>query len=71
MIGESYCHPISAPQKVGDTVRWRPAAWYERGDFPLAPSEVTGRVIYVNEAHRFYTVEARLGEDRLRESFRF
>lgn len=32
---------------------------------------VHGRIVYINEAHRYFTAEAEVNGNRLRESFKF
>ena len=32
---------------------------------------VHGRVVYINEAHRYFTAEAQINGQKLRESFKF
>lgn len=70
-MGESYCRPLPPPRKVGDVVTWTPSAWFDRAEFPLAPRQVTGRVVYVNERHCFYVAEAECCGGMLREAFKF
>ena len=40
-------------------------------DMPDGPVRVTGRIIYINAPHRFYTVEGRGRRGTFRESFKF
>lgn len=69
-MGASYRRPLEEPRAVGDVVTFRPTSWID-GEFPFAARTVTGRVIYVNRAHHYYTVEATVGGNTFRESFRF
>ena len=68
--GASYTQPLPPPKRVGDSINWRPQAWFDT-DAPWAAKELNGRVIYVNAAHRYYTAEAIIGGRPLRESFRY
>lgn len=48
--------------QVGDKIRFRPHAWLNVGDDKRwagvdIPDMVTGRVVYINEAHGIYRVE--------------
>ena len=67
--GETYT-PRDARHRVGDPISWRPRAFTD-GDYPGAVKDLHGRVIYVNEDHRYYTAEAERNGYRLRESFKF
>lgn len=69
-IGATYRTGLSEPKKVGDPIAWRPQVWTDTDD-PRMLRELRGTVIYVNEAHRYYTAEALVGGRPLRESFRF
>ena len=61
--------------QVGDTYSWTPTS-YEgasgiteiRGRGKLT---VHGRVIYINERHRYFTAEADANGCKIRESFKF
>lgn len=59
-----------ARKAVGDAVVFTPSAFirFSRGEAPL---RLNGRVVYVNDAHRYYTVEAPCNGHRIRESFIF
>lgn len=35
------------------------------------PRKVTGKVVYVNEPHRYYLVEAEVNDIKIKESFKF
>ncbi len=59
--------------KIGDTYTWTPRAF--EGASGICSFEklarVSGRVVYINEAHRYFTVEAEAHGYKLRESFKF
>lgn len=62
--------------KIGDTYRFKPSCFTETGDGTLAhlpgcPVDVTGKVVYINEPHRYFTVEYIVWGNTLRESFKF
>lgn len=56
-------------QKLGDKVSFFPTAFVHME--ASVPQMLRGRVIYVNEAHRFYVVEAECNGHNIRESFLF
>lgn len=59
--------------QIGDRIDFIPACFVRGIDnkrFEL-PQRLHGTVIHVNEEHRHYTVEARLWDYAIRESFRF
>lgn len=55
---------------VGDAVSFIPAAFINFENATVA-LRLNGRVVYVNNAHRYYTVEAPCNGHRIRESFIF
>jgi len=55
---------------VGDPVTWVPSAFVKFAD-QSAMWAIKGQVIYVNEAHRYYTVEGDCNGVAMRESFKF
>lgn len=59
-----------ARKAVGDVVSFIPAAFVNYLDAETA-LRLSGRVIYVNEAHRYFTVEAPCHGYKIRESFIF
>lgn len=67
---DGYIRPQRPRAEVGEPVTWRPSC-FTMGEIPGAVREVHGRVIYINEAHRFYVAEARCGAYTLREVFKF
>lgn len=58
---------------IGDTYSWTPATF--EGASGICGFEklrtVHGRIVYINEAHRYFTAEADINGKRLRESFKF
>lgn len=58
---------------IGDTYTWTPSAF--EGASGLGSFEklrtVRGRVVYINERHRYFTAEAEVNGIKLRESFKF
>ena len=58
---------------IGDTYSWIPAAF--EGASGLCSFEklrtVHGRIVYINERHRYFAAEAEVNGIRLRESFKF
>lgn len=62
--------------QVGDKVRFVPSRGADTDDGTgrrVSARSVTGKVYYVNEAHRHFGVEAEVGRfgHKLRESFKF
>lgn len=58
---------------IGEPFSWKPAAFEgSTGIMSVATKETTthGRVVYINEAHRYVTAEADFN-GKLRESFKF
>lgn len=57
---------------IGDTYSWTPAF---EGASGLCSFEklktVHGRIVYINEAHRYFTAEADINGKNLRASFKF
>ena len=61
---------------IGEPFSWKPAAFEgSNGIMSVTTKETTahGRVVYINEAHRYFTAEAEadINGKRLRESFKF
>lgn len=61
---------IEGRPKVGDTLRFAPSAFADYDDRGI-PYELDGTVVYVNEEHRYYTVEAKCHRWTLKESFKY
>lgn len=62
--------------RVGDTYKFKPSAFCESEDGTLAhlpgrPRYVTGEIVFINEPHRFFTVQFNVWSYTLRESFKF
>lgn len=62
--------PRNARHKAGDKVAFRPRA-FSAFEAEGTPVVLHGVVIYVNEAHRYYTAEAPCWGYTIRESFKF
>lgn len=59
---------------IGEPWSWKPAAFEgSNGIMSVTSKETTvhGKVVYINEAHRYFTAEATVGGIALRESFKF
>lgn len=59
---------------IGEPFSWKPAAFEgSNGIMSVIMKETTahGRVVYINEAHRYFTAEAEAHGYKLRESFKF
>lgn len=59
---------------IGAPFSWKPAAFEgSNGIMSVTTKETTahGRVIYINESHRYFTAEAEVHGIKLRESFKF
>lgn len=56
---------------IGEPFSWKPAAF--EGIMSVTTKETTahGRVVYINEARRYFTAEAEINGKKLRESFKF
>lgn len=67
---DRYDEPLRTQAMIGDPVTWTPAAFWAAA-FPGALLELHGRVVYVNEPHRFFVVEADCNGTPLREAFKF
>ena len=59
---------------IGEPFSWKPAAFEGSTGIMSLGSKVNtlhGRVVYINEAHRYFTAEAQINGKRLREGFKF
>nr|DAP85122.1 MAG TPA: hypothetical protein [Caudoviricetes sp.] len=58
---------------IGDTYSWTPAAF--EGASGICGFEklrtAHGGIVYINERHRYFTAEADINGNKLRESFKF
>lgn len=58
---------------IGDTYTWTPSAF--EGASGICGFEklktVHGRIMYINERHRYFTAKAEVNGNKLRESFKF
>lgn len=59
--------------RIGYTYTWTPAAFEGASGICNIKrlARVSGRVVYINEAHRDFTAEADINGKKLRESFKF
>ena len=67
---DRYDAPMRPAATVGEPITWKPTCFFD-GLFPGAVKNLNGRVIYVNEAHRYYVAEADCFGRPLREAFKF
>ena len=59
---------------IGEPWSWKPAAFEgSNGIMSVTSKETTvhGKIVYINEEHRYFTAEATVGGTTLRESFKF
>ncbi len=58
---------------IGETITWAPAAFEGANGIMSVGKcgEVHGRIVYINEDHRYFTAEADINGYKLRESFKF
>ena len=59
---------------IGKPFSWKPAAFQgSTGIMSVTTKETTahGRVVYINEAHRYFTAEADTNGNKIREIFKF
>ena len=61
------------PYEIGDKVRFKPAAFYRTRDDPVydIPVEVTGTVVQIHEAHRWYRAQYSMPGCIGHETFKF
>ena len=61
--------------EVGDPICWTPTAFTQNSEQTAGILGVTvrvsGRIVYVNEAHRWYRAEASFPGGTIREGFKF
>lgn len=60
--------------RVGDKLTWTPAAFEpedsgQRSDKLRRLRTVTGRIVYIHPARRYYMAEAKVGSETIRECF--
>ena len=60
--------------RIGEKIPWTPAAFEhelsgERADRMRKLRSVTGRIVYINPARRYYMAEAKVGNETIRECF--
>lgn len=59
---------------IGEPFSWKPAAFEGSTGIMSVTTKETTRpcaVVYINEAHRYFTAEADINGNKLRESFKF
>lgn len=59
---------------IGDTYSWTPVAFEGSSGIKCCGDKISvlhGRVVYINERHRYFTVEADAHGCKIRESFKF
>ena len=59
---------------VGETYCWVPTSWEGSNGIVSALGKkdgVHGRIVYINEDHRYFTAEENVGGVVIRESFKF
>lgn len=58
---------------IGKPFSWTPAAFEGASGICNIKrlARVSGRVVYINEAHRYFTAEADINGKKLKESFKF
>lgn len=59
---------------IGETFSWSPTSFEGSSGINESGRKryvVHGRVVYINEAHRYFTTEAEINGYKLRESFKF
>jgi len=70
---DAYNRGLSQPHKVGDKVTFSPVCFTRSVDCCYMPINLNlqGTVIYVNAAHRYYTVEGECNGYKIRESYKY
>lgn len=56
---------------VGDTVSIKPSLYVAKDGQSFVDKHVSGKIVYVNRRHRYFTVEYQLAGGKIRESFKF
>ena len=60
--------------RIGEKITWTPSAFEhelsgERADRMRKLRSVTGRIVYIHPARRYYMAEAKVGSEIIRECF--
>ena len=60
--------------RIGEKITWTPSAFEhelsgERADKMRKLRSVTGRIVYIHPARRYYMAEAKVGREIIRECF--
>ena len=60
---------------IGEPYSWVPTSWEGSNGIVSALGKkgggVHGKIVYINENHRYFTAEARVEDTVIRESFKF
>lgn len=59
---------------IGEPFSWAPTSWEGSNGIVSAlgkKGRVHGKIVYINEAHRYFTAEADINGKKLKESFKF
>lgn len=60
--------------QIGETYSWVPTSWEGANGIVSALGKkggVHGKIVYINEAHRYFTAEEEVNGAKLRERFKF
>ena len=60
--------------QIGETYSWVPTSWEGSNGIVSALGKkdgVHGKIVCINEDHRYFTAEANVNGKKLRESFKF
>ena len=60
--------------QIGETYSWVPTSWEGANGIVSSlrtKDTVHGKIAYINEAHCYFTAEADINGQKLRESFKF
>lgn len=60
--------------QMGETYSWVPTSWEGSNGIVSALGKkggVHGRIVYINENHRYFTAEVNVGGVVIRENFKF
>ena len=70
---DAYSRELGQPVKVGDRITFSPVCFTRSVDCCYMPINLNlqGTVIYVNAAHRYYTVEGDCNGYKIRESYKY
>ena len=57
--------------RVGDSISVKPSLYISKDGQSFIDKHISGKVVYVNKRHRYFTVEYQLAGGKIRESFKF